>query len=193
MKRLLSVPVLLVAALAGCTAVLGRGESESERRLAAGLAAFDDGNYPAAFENLSWLTIRYPNEPVGQRALLALASADLDPRNPSRRLGVGSELVARYLREPATPDWLRPTAEVLYLLAQELGAAEERIAAVEEDRRRAEARSEAVPTYAGQSVPQRMRALTEERDRLNRRVAQLEQELARTNQELERIRKTLRP
>ena len=190
--RRVAVLAVTTWVLAGCAALTRGGPNESELRLEQGLAALDHGNYLEGFEHLSWVAARHPNDVLGQRALLALGASDLDPRNPSRRLGIGTELVGRYLAYGDTPTWVRPVAQTLYLLGQELGAAEERVAAAEQDRLRAEATAE-LPSYSGTPVPQRIRALTEERDRLTRRVAQLEKELAEKNQELERIRKTLRP
>ena len=191
MKRV-AVLAAAVTVLSGCAALSRGGPDESERRLAQGLEALDHGNYAESFEHLSWVAARHPNDVLGQRALLALGAADLDPRNPGRRIGIGAELVGRYLAYSDTPEWVRPVAQTLYLLGQELGAAEERVAAAVEDKERAEARAD-LPSYSGTPVPARIRALTEERDRLKGRVAQLEKELAEKKQELERLRKTLRP
>ncbi|HEX7118474.1 MAG TPA: hypothetical protein VF212_06780 [Longimicrobiales bacterium] len=131
----------MVLIVAGCAALQPDRAPDPEERLAEGLAALERGDYRGAYEPLNWVYTHYANEAVGQQALLALVAAELDPRNPSRRLGVGSELAGRYLRLPAIARWTKPVAETLYLLALELGAAEERVAEAEEEAAAAEERA----------------------------------------------------
>lgn len=138
-SRPLLAATLLAGAVAGCATLYGGREPDPEERLAQALNALEREDYRTAFDGLVWVYSHYPTEPVGQQALLALAAAEMDPRNPSRRLGVGSELAASYLGLPATPNWTEPVAETLYLLALELGAAEMRVARAEAEREQAEA------------------------------------------------------
>ena len=61
---------------------------------------------------------------MGQRAVLALAAASLDPRNPNRRIDMGATYAARYLNDNTKAAWTEPVGETLYLMALELGATE---------------------------------------------------------------------
>ncbi len=157
----------MVLIAAGCAALQVEREPDPEEKLVEGLAALDRRDYRAAFEPLSWVYTRYWNEPVGQRALLALTAAELDPRNPSRRLDVGADLAGRYLRLPGIAAWTEPLVETVYLLALELGAAEERVAEAEEEEEearaeareaRAEAREARAEAQAARAQAQRERA-----------------------------------
>lgn len=195
MLRQRIAPLLVASLLTGCATLLHR-MSEPEARLDAGLTALAARDYPTAFDHLVWVVTNHPDEKAGQRALKALVALDLDPRNPGRRLNVGAQLAARYLRLDELAPWDRPMMETVYLLAIELGGAEERAAQAEADASAAEARARrkgAVPTYSGQTVTARISAISEERDRLRRRVGQLERELADKESELQRIRKAIKP
>jgi hypothetical protein len=207
MTRRLLLPVLVAGAMTGCAtlrAVTDRGPTESEQRLEQGLTALKAGEYESAYEHLLWVAGNHEAEAVGRQALLALTAAELDPRNPNRRLGVAAGLAARYLRGEAPGGWTEPVAESIYLIALELGALEERVAQAEAERLAAERRARtggsaqaspprALPTLPGRTVPDRIRDVEAERDRLRQRVTQLETRLARSEQELERVRRTLRP
>jgi hypothetical protein len=199
----------------GCAALGLTPVVELERRLDSSAQRLAEGHAAAAYDDLLDLALTYPEEELGQRALLLLMAAELDPRNPHRRLWAASDLGARYLQNNAAAAWSVPLAETLYLLAQELGAAEERARqaeaiAQEAERRaqqaeagraRAEARARAaqaapprsLPQFQGPTVPARVGAVTSERDELASRVRTLEAQLAAQRQELERIRQTLRP
>lgn len=195
MLRQRIVPLLVATLLTGCATVLHR-TSEPDARLDAGLLALAEKDYPVAFDNLVWVVTNHPDEPAGRRALQALVALDLDPRNPQRRINVGAQLAARFLRRDDVSAWERPLIETVYLLAVELGAAEERAAQAEANANAAEAkvrRKGSVPTYSGQTVTARIGAVTDERDRLKRRVGQLEKELAEKDAELQRIRKAIKP
>ncbi|HEX7051552.1 MAG TPA: hypothetical protein VF188_15200 [Longimicrobiales bacterium] len=152
---------LLTVLLTGCALVYGSRQPDPEERLARGLAALDREDYRSAFDDLVWVYTHFPDEPEGRRALLALAAAELDPRNPSRRLGVGSDLVADYLRTPGTPSWTHPVAETVYLLALELGAAETRVAEAEMEREEAEQESAEARGEATRARRQAQRAEAE--------------------------------
>lgn len=116
--------IALLLGLGACAAL--RPELPVERdavhRLERGLAALDAAQYRAAFDDLAWVYTRCEGHARGAEALAALAALELDPRNRAGRPGVGTDLLARLLRGPAAPDWVRPLGETGYLLALALGA-----------------------------------------------------------------------
>jgi hypothetical protein len=186
--------------LSGCAAVAAiRGDNPRDQ-LEAGAAAVVAQEYLRARGLLEPLYYDRPLETVGQTALLVLLAAELDNRNPDRRLWAAADMAGRLLAgEPAEP-WMVPLGETYYLLAMELGAAEERIAAAESARATAESRARQLPASTQESVPARVGRVTTERDQARRQVDQLQQQLAtrerelrETRAELERIKRTIRP
>jgi hypothetical protein len=191
-------PLLLAVALAGvtgCAALQLGGESEPEVRLEMGLDALAERDFTRAQRHLEWVYRNYWQEPVGQQALLVLVSAELDPRNTTRRLWASADMAARLLGIPQAPRWMDPIGESMYLLALELGANEDRL-----DRALAALDSaQSLPKYTGPSIPMQMDAIRTERDSLQVKVEllesqreQLDKELKEKTAELERIRKTVR-
>src|SRR5688572_596008 len=127
---------LLALALPACATfdtVFGSGPD----RFDTGIAALRRGDFARASNDLNWVILKHANDPVGQRALLASASLEMDPRNPQRHLALGSDLAATYLQKAEEPEWSQALAQTLYLLALELGASEERLAQAEADKRQA--------------------------------------------------------
>jgi hypothetical protein len=61
---------------------------------------------------------------MGQQALLVLAAAELDPRNPERQIELAAEFAAHFLGLPNRAAWAQPLAESLYLLSMEIGASD---------------------------------------------------------------------
>jgi peptidoglycan hydrolase CwlO-like protein len=188
----------LTAVLSSCAVLSGVGEPDAEAELDRGLTALRAREYDDARRILEPVYQSSWQQPVGQEALLALAAMELDPRNPERRLWAGADLAGRLLSIPQASAADVPVAETLYLLAVELGAAEERIARADSVTQAAEDRSRR-PTSSVLSVPARMAKLQSERDGLSRRNEQLQatlktrdKELADAKQELERIKKTLK-
>jgi hypothetical protein len=181
---------VLAGLLTGCATLKASLESRGEERLEESLAAFARGDYRTAQEGLAWVAQHDPDDKHGRQALLALAALELDPRNPARRIAVGTDVAAGYLALGDREPWTNPLAQTLYLLGLELGAAEERVEKAERAAERAAAR---LPSLPGPSVSARIRNVEQERDRLKARVETLEKELVEKEQELERIRKTIRP
>jgi hypothetical protein len=142
------------------------------------LDALDRGQHSVAVADLAALAGECPATPVARYALLLAASASLDPRNPSRDPTASAGFAARYLAAvPVGDSSGRPLAEVLYLLALELGGKAEK---VKQSPCQAPAGGAApLPSARGPSVPERINAL--------------ERELATLREELARIRKTLEP
>jgi hypothetical protein len=175
-----------------------------ESELARGAAALVALDYTAAREILEPLYRAHFRDRTGQRALLLLTTADLDPRNAGRRLALASDY-ARMLIEPAdtTEAWQRPVAETLYLLSQELGGHEEELADAEAARQQAQQTAAALqrklPQSTRESWPAQLKKVRDDRDALSKRVEQLQatirakdKDLADAKQELERIKKTLK-
>lgn len=190
MKRGSIWAVAMAGLLTGCATLKAPFESRGEERLEQGLEALARSDYRAAQEHLRWVVQNDGSDQHGQRALLVLAALEMDPRNPARRIGAGADLAANYLGLAEKPSWTQPIAQTLYLLSLELGAAEERAERAERAAERAQARLPALP---GPTVTARLRAVEQERDRLRNRVDTLEKELEAKEQELERIKKTIRP
>jgi hypothetical protein len=171
------------------------GEPDPEERFELAVAALADRDLAHAREQLRYLYETYPDEAIGRRAALVLAAAELDPRNSDRQLRAGADVAARLLVQPASPEWMTPVAETLYLVALELGAAEDQI-------RLAQAQRDSLknlPQLPGPSFVAQLDKVSTERDSLRHRVRGLEQTLAakekqlkEREQELERIRKTLK-
>lgn len=195
MKRNLVAVGAITFVLAACATLNPFVESTAETRFDRGMRALEQGDYPQASLDLGWVATHHADTDLGRRALLVATALEMDPRNPKRRLSLGADLTQAYLLNRGSESWTVPIARTLHLLALELGAAEERVAAAEAEKQRAEARLE----LPGPSVPERMKAIQDERDRLARRVNQLEQQLeiaeknlAEKDKELERIRKTIK-
>jgi hypothetical protein len=212
--RLLRIWAVTVA-VAGCASTQG-ASSDPEKQLNTALTALDRGDYRSATEALTRIVKEHPGTTTGQRALLALASVMLDPRNPNRRVDTGAGLAAQYLRDAKVPGWTEPLAQTMYLTALELGATDSARAVAETDAQQARAEAERVktevmrgrplPRLPGQSVTSRIRDIQQDRDKaaserekLSTRVQTLEQQLeahgkmlADSVAELNRIRKTLR-
>ena len=190
MKRASIWALAVAGLLTGCATLKASLESRGEERFEQSLAALARGDYRAAHEGLSWVARNDPDEKHGRRALLVLAALELDPRNPARRIAVGADVAASYLELSERAPWTDPLAQTLYLLGLELGAAEERVEKAEREAERVAAR---LPELPGPTVAARIRNVEQERDRLKTRVETLEKQLDEKEQELQRIRKTIRP
>lgn len=200
--RALAVGAMALA-ITACATVGSLFEKNGEERYRAGMTALQAGDYANANLQLGWVAEHLPDEEIGKRALLMVSALEMDPRNPNRRIALGSELAAAYLRQVEIPTWTKPLAQTMYLIALELGAAEDKVAQAEAEKAQAERRAAEgglprLPTGAA-TWPQRLRASKEEQDRLSKRVEQLESQLAdrekklaEKEKELERIRKTLK-
>jgi colicin import membrane protein len=189
---------------AGCAALVRAGDNDAAAQLDEGAAAVSAQEFLRARGLLEPLFYTRPDGPIARQALLVLIAAELDNRNPDRRLWAAADMAARLLQLETLEPWAVPVAESYYLLAMELGAAEQRIAAAETARAQAQAEAAAararLPETTRESVPARLGRITSERDQQRRRADQLEQqlaardrELAETKQELERIKRTIRP
>jgi len=187
MRRATLLVVAVALAAAGCATIKGR-QPDRDERFRTGLQALANGDYPRARTEFSWLAEHDANQRLGQSALLVLAALEMDPRNPQRRPEVGSDLAGQFLRLPERDAWIDPVAQTLYLLGIELGMAEERAQQEAQERPGRE-----LPKLPGPTVTARIKTVEQERDKLAKRVATLEEQLAQKDRELERIRKTIKP
>src|SRR5690606_21869072 len=189
---------LAAAVLIGCGACAAMrsaqpgGSPEDEVRSA--LAMAEAGDYAAATAVLDPVYTAHWNSDAGVHALLGAAALSLDPRNPDRSLWTSADYSARLIGLPNAPDYLLPVARTMYRVPSELGALEEQRLAAEAARDTGDAIvARTLPRYSGQTVPAQLSALARERDQLVQRIAGLEQALADTTAELERVRRTLKP
>lgn len=116
------------------SAALESDMSAVERRAVAeeffaGVRAVEDGRYELAYALLLRVAERCATTPLGRDALLALAAAELDPRNGDPRLHLAAEAAAHLLVHERLTDPERQLAETLYLVSLRLGAGDEGLAA----------------------------------------------------------------
>jgi hypothetical protein len=186
MRRTTALVAAVACMMTSCATVASIWRSQSADRFDAGVRAMNAGNYSAAHGDLAWVAQHFQHEKEGQRALLLLAGLELDPRNPNRRPEVGADLAAGYRRLPDRAEWMDPLASTLYLLGTELGARDSTPTAPAD-------RAVELPKLPGPTVNARIKAIEAERDRLEKRVAALEQQVAEKDREIERIKKTIKP
>ena len=120
----LPLTLLLGTLVTGCAA-LGTErppERNATLRLDRGLAALDAGAHREAFDDLAWVYSHCAGREAAARAAVALAALELDPRNRAARPDIGTDLLGRVIRDPATAEWVRPLAETAFLAALALGA-----------------------------------------------------------------------
>lgn len=186
MTRAVLMTALGVALVAGCATLKPSHRSEYDVRFDSGVKALSAGDFATAERELAWVSEHAAAEPVGQRALLIYAAAQMDPRNPNRKTEAGSQLAGRFLRLPERDAWVDPVAQTLYLMGLELSEAEDRA-----QQQQAQPVRE-LPKLPGPTVTARIKTIEQERDRLAKRVATLEDQLAQSQRELERIKKTIK-
>jgi hypothetical protein len=123
--RWLLVASVTGVAAGGCASARITGpELPPAERLSTSLVALQEADYANAYDNLLLVRSVCGDSPMGQQALLVLAAAELDPRNPERHIELAAEFAAHYLGLPNRAAWAEPLAESLYLLSMEIGAAD---------------------------------------------------------------------
>lgn len=93
----------------------------AEARLDRGIQALEAGEYATASTRLARLASRCESGRPGRRAVLLLAGASLDPRNPDASPDRGARLAAHVLGLPGSDPTERALSETLYLLALDRG------------------------------------------------------------------------
>ena len=122
--RILALALLLAGVSWGCASLSSEPSEGSDvgGRLAEGEAALYDGRYAEAYWIFRELASTCEAGEEGREAILLLATAELDPRNPARFPPGAAYLAARYLQVPSLGVTARAAAESVYLLALDLGA-----------------------------------------------------------------------
>src|SRR5207253_3485728 len=126
MTRAAFFAAISVTTIAACATLRPAKPSDNDLRFSNGVKALNTGDFATAESNLNAIVQSGTIEVLNQRALLVLAAAQMDPRNPNRKTESGAELAARFLRLPERDAWVDPVAQTLYLLGLELGQVEER-------------------------------------------------------------------
>ena len=90
--------------------------------LAAGLSEIEAGNPDAAYGHLTAVLEQCGASALGQRALLALAAAELDPTNPDPRRNLAAEAAAQVAARQDADTWPGQLARTLYGVALRVGA-----------------------------------------------------------------------
>ncbi len=116
------VLVATLSVLSCATLGVGGGrDSETRERFSRAVTALDRSDFESATPDLEWLVARCRSGKRARTALLLLAAAELDVRNPERSPGRARRYAEAYLSLPGIPDEELPVARTLYLLAVDLG------------------------------------------------------------------------
>lgn len=180
--------LLLAVVVTGCASL--RGPNDAQVRYREGMDALARGDFVAATGPLEFAS-RSSDSDLSRRALMLLATAELDPTNPSRSLDGAVELAAR-LRASSTagsPEHI--TAAALERIAGETRTLKHDLAEIVRDRDSAWLTIDSLQT--------RITALVSQRDSVSRKAVQLQvvndsltDELKKKTQELDRIRRAIR-
>lgn len=123
--------IFFLVALPACTTAgafdggddAARDASARDRAFAEGLSALDRADFDLATHQLATVAAICPTDRPGRRAMLLLASAELDPRNPDRRPDVAADLAAFQIARPDREEpWTTPLAREIYTVALDYGA-----------------------------------------------------------------------
>lgn len=126
-RKTVSCTALLLTMVLPACSLAGRADSPSgetgrRRAIQYGLEALDSGEYAEAAQRLAPVAAICPVDELGSRALLLLAAAELDGRNPDGEPDAAAELAAFQLSRSGADDWTGALAAELYTIALDLGA-----------------------------------------------------------------------
>ncbi len=162
----LGMSILAVA----CASAGGRMATSPTDHMAVALEALDRNKLPTALDHLRAIVAAEPGGSLERQARLLAAAIALDPRNPARDPKLGAELAAGH-RASAGEPWEAVLAQSLYALALDLGA--------RPDSKVVQNATAPLPTLATRPLATRLR--------------DLEATVAQLQEELKRIRETLKP
>ena len=97
-------------------------QAEAPALMAEALAALSASDYGAATAGLLEVVDLCGPSPLGEQALLLMAMAELDPRNPDPRRDLAAEAVALVIEGQAESTWVTSLTQSLYAIALKLGA-----------------------------------------------------------------------
>lgn len=187
--------LLLAAMFAGCAHFAGEDPEAGVsdvlwREGHAALAREDFATASTAFRRLS---DQYRESEEGREALFYLGTLRIDPRNPAWNPEPAVERLRSYLALDTLRDvriHRRPEAQTLLQLAEQLTMPpEERVPGLQPE---PQVEVVKVPEEVRVVVPAtESRALKEEIGRLERQVAERDEQIRRQREELDRIKKTL--
>jgi chromosome segregation ATPase len=187
MRRFAIASTALV--LVACATVRGRPD-ESLLHYQAGLQALASHDFASAVQHLDQADSS-SDAMVAERAQLLRIIAELDPRNPGRRLDVAAERATRFSAAALPGTWQRITADALVQLAAGVREGND-------ERQLAQMRLSDANAMV-QALKLQIDSIGSERDAARRRITQLEasqaecdKKLQEKTQELDRIRRAIR-
>jgi hypothetical protein len=177
----------------GCAHLPWRGDArDRQERWIAAHRAFAAQDFNMALSEFEGLIARYPESREGREALFYAGSIHIDPRNPGWNPRPAEEMLRRYLDADAAPGATvhrRPEGEILLEIARQLNLpAQARIPALQPEQVVVERPGPLRIAPVGE-----VRALAAENDQLRGQVAERDATIRNLREEIERIRRTLRP
>jgi hypothetical protein len=139
--------------------------------MTAALSALEQDKLLPAFDHLLAIVYSHPGGRLERHARLLAAALSLDPRNPARDPKFGAELLTGF-RKSGRDAWETSLAHALFVLALDLGA-------VPDSALMDNAPAAPLPALTAQPMAVRLR--------------ELEAAVAQLQEELKRIRETLKP
>jgi hypothetical protein len=165
--------MLMVASglVVGCAGATLRSNASPADHMTSALDALEGDELLAALDHLLVVVYAEPGGRMERHARLLAAALALDPRNPARDPKLGAELLTGF-RRAGRDAWETPLAQTLFALALDLGAVPD---------------SALVDSAPAAPLP----GLT--RQPMAVRLRELEATVAQLQDELKRIRETLKP
>ena len=167
-----AVTLLAAGALvAGCAGLSLRNEPSEVDHMAAAVSALEQERLLVAFDHALAVVYSQPGGSLERHARLLAAALALDPRNPARDPKLGAELLTSFRRDEQDA-WETSLAHTLFALALDLGAVPD------------SALTNGAPLAPLPALPAQPMAV---------RLRELEATVAQLQEELRRIRETLKP
>jgi hypothetical protein len=157
--------------VAGCAGLSVRNEQSNTDHMKAALSALEQQQILVAFDQLLAVVYTQPGGSLERHARLLAAALAIDPRNPARDPKLGAELLTSF-RKSERDGWETSLAHTLFALALDLGAVPD-------------------PTLTEGAPLAPLPAITAQPMAV--RLRELEATVAQLQEELKRIRETLKP